>query len=501
MRIIFFNNSFIILTFCIIFFFDICCCNSQNTDNMINRKPAVAGQFYSANPDTLKKDLDTLFSKAKPKQIENLRAIISPHAGYVYSGIVAASSYNQIDTTINYQNIFIIGTSHQLYLKGASVYNKGNYETPFREVEVNIDIANNLINNNPVFEFNNNAHKNEHSNEVQIPFLQYKLKNNFKIVPIIIGTNSVDSIKAIAKALKPYFTNENLFVISTDFSHYPDYEDAGENDKNTAESIITNSPDVFLKTINDNKYKNIANLATSICGWSATLTLLYLTENNDSLKYNLIEYQNSGDSFFGDKDRVVGYYSIAVSQQDNSFSLSEKEKELLLEIARNSINEYVKNSKTIKIDTAQLTKNLKIKSGAFVSLHKNGKLRGCIGRFGESAEIYKLVQEMAIAAATEDNRFLQVEENELDSIEIEISVLTPLKKITSLDEFEMGKHGIYIKKGYSSGTYLPQVAAQGEWTKEEFVSHCSKNKAGIGADGWKTADLYTYEAIIFSEEK
>jgi AmmeMemoRadiSam system protein A len=132
-----------------------------------------------------------------------------------------------------------------------------------------------------------------------------------------------------------------------------------------------------------------------------------------------------------------------------------------------------------------------------VSLHKNGRLRGCIGHFGEDVPLYEIVEEMARAAAFEDPRFLNVTREELDELEIEISVLTPMRRIYSLDEFELHRHGIYIRKGYHGGTYLPQVADEVNWTKEEFVSHCSQDKAGLGWDGWKEADLYVYEAIVF----
>lgn len=485
----------------LLIFCSIISCKSQNSENMIDRKPAVSGQFYKSDKDSLKKELDFLFTKATAKQIENLRAIISPHAGYIFSGQVAASSFNQIDTSREYKNIFIIGTSHHTYLKGASIYNKGNYITPFGEVKVNIELANQLINNYSVFEYNQIAHKNEHSNEVQLPFLQYKLNYDFMIVPIIIGTNSTDTIKKISEALKPYFVEENLFVISTDFSHYPDYDDACKIDSITANSITANSSTQFINTIEKNKKKKIRNLSTSICGWSATLSLIYLTEKEQNIKYKIIEYQNSGDALLGDKDRVVGYYSIAAyANKEENFALSDEEKKFLLRIARLSIEKYLENGEEIEIDTNQLTQNLKTKCGAFVSLHKSKSLRGCIGRFGEGSELYKIVQQMAIASATEDTRFSIVKLSEMEDIEIEISVLTPLKKIENLDEFEMGKHGIYIRKGFNTGTYLPQVAEQVNWSKEEFVSHCSENKAGIGAEGWKTAELFTYEAIVFSEE-
>ena len=137
------------------------------------------------------------------------------------------------------------------------------------------------------------------------------------------------------------------------------------------------------------------------------------------------------------------------------------------------------------------------KCGAFVSLHKHGRLRGCIGHFGEAVPLHEIVAAMARAAAFEDPRFMPVSKDELDDIDIEISVLTPMRRIQSLDEFELHRHGIYIKKGRRSGTFLPQVADEVNWTKEEFVGHCSQDKAGLGWDGWRDAELYVYEAIVF----
>ena len=278
-----------------------------------NREPAVAGKFYSDNEQELLSDLKTMFGKAKRKLSANVQAIISPHAGYVFSGEVAANSFYQIDKERVYKNIFLIGTSHQLYLHGASIYNIGNYISPLGQVKVNIELANRLIEDNDCFEFDKNAHINEHSNEVQLPFLQYILEKDFRIVPIIIGTQSPIIIEEIAKVLQPYFTEDNLFVISTDFSHYPDYKSANEIDEITANSILANSTDKFLKILEENKLKNIYNHATSVCGWTSVLTLLYLTENNPKYKYQIIDYKNSGDAMYGDKSSVVGYYSIICS--------------------------------------------------------------------------------------------------------------------------------------------------------------------------------------------
>ena len=184
-----------------------------------------------------------------------------------------------------------------------------------------------------------------------------------------------------------------------------------------------------------------------------------------------------------------------------NFILSESEKVQLLEIARSTIINFLTNGKLSHINKDDLSPILKSECGCFVSLHKKGALRGCIGRFTANTPLYEIVQKMAISSATQDDRFSIVELEEMNEIEIEISVLTPLNKIESIDEIEMGKHGIYIKKGFSSGTFLPQVAIETGWTKEEYLGHCAKNKVGLSWDGWKEADIYIFEALVFGETK
>ncbi len=503
----------LIYTIIITIIFSQTSCNAQeNNDNNIqtekqtntmNRKPVVAGQFYPANETQLNKDLELYFANAEKKQCDNVLAILSPHAGYVFSGQVAASSFNQINENKEYEHIFIITSSHRAYFKGASIYNLGDYETPFGIVKLDTAMTNKLIKENDIFEYHYDAHSQEHSLEVQLPFLQHKMKKEFSIVPIVLGTQSSEECKKIAEVLKPYFNNKNLFIISTDFSHYPEYEKAVIIDSLTADAIVSNKTENFLNIIDDNKSKKIANLSTSICGWTSVLTLMYMTEQKNNINYKKIQYQNSGDSKYGDHNKVVGYYSIALSEKEiteKEFSLSKKDKKDLLKIARETIDLYTNEKKMYKIKTDDLSETLNEHCGTFVTLHKNGKLRGCIGRFEPKIPLYDVVQSMAISSATQDRRFEVVSKDELEDIEIEISVLTPLKKIESIDEFELGKHGIYIKKGYQSGTFLPQVAASTDWTKEEFLGHCARDKAGIGWTGWKDADLYIYRAIIFEEK-
>jgi AmmeMemoRadiSam system protein B/AmmeMemoRadiSam system protein A len=482
----------------------------MSNQELITREPVVAGQFYPGSPSELRNELEGLFKGKMPESPgKNILAIISPHAGYVYSGNIAAESFTQIDTEKEYDNIFLIASSHHVSFDGASIYTKGNYSTPLGIVPVNLELARKLVSSYNCFNERTDAHLAEHSIEVQLPFLQYRLKKSFKIIPIVIATHYANTCHKIADALRPYFTSSNLFIISTDLSHYPSYEDAKIVDKNTLDGIVTNDPGKFLKVIEKNNDLGIRNLATSLCGWTSVLTLMYITEKLPGITYQLIDYKNSGDArYYGDKSRVVGYGAISVSeeapektsaQQENSFELSATDKERLLDIARETINTYIKTGKVPDIKTSGMSSALLTPAGAFVTLHKQGKLRGCIGRFNADIPLYKVVQEMAISSAVRDYRFSPLVSDELDDIKIEISVLTPLKRIYSPDEIILGKHGIYITKGSRSGTFLPQVANNTNWTVEEFLGTCSRDKAGIGWDGWKTAELYTYEAIVFEE--
>jgi len=478
---------------------------AQSQQLTIDRQPAVAGQFYPSGKSELYSMLVGLFSKAVPsKGIPNVLAIICPHAGYVFSGDVAASCYNQIDPSKKYDNIFILGPSHYVGFDGGSIYDSGNFVTPLGTVEVNTRLAKELIAKYPFFTDRSDAHLHEHSIEVQLPFLQHILKTPFRIVPIVLGTQDPQTCAKIGNALRQYFNSNNLFVISSDFSHYPNYDDAARADKATADAILSNSSEKFLETLQQNESKGIPNLQTSACGWAGILTLLCITESTSAFEFQAITNKNSGDSQYGDKSRVVGYYSIVVSRaqakSDHTFLLSDHDKSRLLAIARKTLEVYVQSGHFPEVDTAGFPAALKQPCGAFVTLRKHDDLRGCIGQFEPKSPLYRIVQQMTAAAAMRDPRFTAVEPDEVDKLNIEISVLTPLKRISSINEFQLGRDGIYLRKQGHTGTFLPEVATETGWTKEEFLGHCAEDKAGIGWDGWKDAELYTYQAIVFRED-
>jgi AmmeMemoRadiSam system protein A len=344
-----------------------------------------------------------------------------------------------------------------------------------------------------------------------MPFIQYYFKNIPPVIPIIIATNNTGNIKKIAEILKPWFTPENLFVISSDFSHYPSYKTANEVDNATASAIVSGDPKKFLDILKKNSYVDDPGLSTSMCGWTSGLLLLYLAEGNSNLEFKKIDYCNSGDSRFGNKDEVVGYNAIALFEKNpgkqtsknlaDEITFTDKEKEQLISLARDNIKSLLYDKKRFSVNKENLPEVFKTPLGAFVTLKINGSLRGCIGRFISSEPLYQVVLESSESSAFDDPRFSPLTKEELPKTDIEITVLGPMKKISNIKEIVLGRHGIYIKKDFRSGTMLPQVAIENHWSVEEFLGYTSRDKAGIGWDGWKDADIYIYEGIVLEETK
>lgn len=502
----------------------------------MNRKPAVAGSFYPANHKELSGELEQLFASAFPKMLKNVGAIISPHAGYLFSGGVAASAFNQIEREKEYERVFIIASSHRSSFAGASIYCHGNFDMPYGQEPVDTQLGKFLCNEFPtLFSSNPLHHSKEHSIEVQLPFIKFTLKPTYKIVPILLGDVSPQECLDIAQILKSYFNSENLFIISSDFSHYPSYDTARSVDQATMEAIVSNNPENLLKVLKDNSNQGIKKLSTSLCGWSAVMVLLYLTQQEPFYSYHAVEYKNSGDNtLYGDLESVVGYWAIAITRdsevlhwiarrsiekaitEENPIYSNEKawahsaEKTWALSNDNNSAlsnneNSALPNKKPsanlkaqllIELGMKEIPPSLKMECGVFVTLKKRGKLRGCVGYMQSNTPLYKEVANVAVLAACYDNRFNKVTPKELEEIEIEISVLSPMQLIKDINEIEMGVHGIQVQKGDRSGVFLPQVGAETKWSREEFLGHCARDKAGLGWDGWKDAQISIFTVTI-----
>ena len=272
------------------------------------RFPAVAGQFYPGEEEELSQMIDEFLKNAKVPEIEGeIFGILVPHAGYVFSGPVAAHCYKTIQGK-KFETVVLIGDSHYEYFDGVSVWEKGKWETPFGRVKVDEELAKEILNFSKRFFVKDSAHLFEHSLEVQIPFLQRVLKN-FKILPLIFGSEDKDW-KDLAKAILKLMEKRKILVVaSSDLSHYPPYEVAQEADKRTIEGILSSDPEKFKEKIETLK-KLFPDVDTFACAQDTIKTILEVSKNLKG-KAKLLKYQNSGDTIYGEKTQVVGYSAVA----------------------------------------------------------------------------------------------------------------------------------------------------------------------------------------------
>ncbi len=488
----------------------------KNKDEHV-RKAAVAGGFYPGDKATLEKYVDTLLRQAGPPEIkEPIRAIMVPHAGYVYSGPVAAYAYKELEGR-DIRTVVLLCNSHRNFLDGIAVYGKGSFETPLGRVPIDEEKTAKLLASSPKIMERPDIHEGDHVLEVQLPFLQRVLKN-FKIVPLLFGSDDPALSKILADALEAILNDKTLLIASTDMSHYPPYENATTADRKTLQAIQTGQTDALDAMLKQHASERVPNAETFLCGVSGVRTVLLLTQALGPTTPVYLKYANSGDTS-GDKSRVVGYGAVAFvakqsampaapspATEENKSTTDEQgmtpgEKEELLKSARATVESYVQTRKVPEFFPTSLT--LKQPLGAFVTLEKNGQLRGCIGRFDPSGPLYLIVQQMAISAASQDPRFKPVNANELGQLEYEISALSPLRKVETVNEIEFGKHGVQVSKGFHHGVFLPQVATETGWNKEEFLGELCSQKAGLPRDCWKDpdVDLQVFTAEVFSEEK
>ena len=447
----------------------------------IVREPIFAGTWYPGDKATLEKTIDAYFSNIKQLDFNGtVKAIIVPHAGYVYSGQIAAVAFKQINE--NYDTVFILGPSHQYPLQKASIGNYTYYKTPLGEIEVSHK-AKDLLKEDIVSTVPQ-AHEQEHSIEIELPFLQKKIPD-LKIVPIVVGQMDASVFK---DTLLKYLGKNDLIVVSADMSHYHPYEDAKKLDAFTIDKILQlDSEGIFSAEID--------------APWAVATVLQIAKEKN--WKPILLYYANSGD-VTGDKSSVVGYSAtVFIGQQADP--LTKEEQATLLNLARTTLDTYIKTGKKPNLDTFELTDSLKKVQGCFTTLNKNNMLRGCIGHILPQEELYKCVMDNAINAAVNDPRFQPVIEDELDDIDIEISVLTVPQKL----DFSSGEDlenklrpivdGVVLKRGFFQSTYLPQVWEQLP-DKDLFLSNLCQ-KGGMSADCWKdtSTEVYTYQAFVFAE--
>ena len=472
-------------------------------EKMMNiRKPAVAGTFYEADPDTLSRRIDDFLKEATPSGIPgNLRILVVPHAGHLFSGPVAAYGFKEI-LGRDFERIIILGPSHQAYFEEIAIDDSDSWETPLGQVELDHDFIENLLSESPKIVRYSPIHADEHCLEVEIPFLQKTLED-FKIVPILLGSKSEDTINTLADALSRYIDSRTLLLVSTDLSHYPRYDDANLVDKKTVDAVLSGDTSELDAVISESMSQGISNLATCMCGEVAVRVAMKLAPQLEATDIRLLKYANSGDTA-GDKTRVVGYAAVgfyAPSEAEvagyETETLGIEEQRELLDIARRTLEGFVHEGKVLDVQVSNPALNEPC--GAFVTLRKDGKLRGCMGVFEPEEPLWKVIQDRTVASASKDPRFVPVAPKELSEIEIEISVLSKPKRIDDPKEIELGKHGVIIRNGSRGGVFLPQVATETGWDFETFMGQLCSQKAGLPWNCWKDlrTELHTFTAQVF----
>jgi len=430
------------------------------------RNPVVSGQFYPASPTQLRTMIETLVDETAVK--EDVIGLVSPHAGYIYSGPVAGAVMSKVkfkDTCI------IMGPSHTGRGKPFSIMTRGTWITPLGKVEIDSELGKKMLATSRYLQEDTVAHEHEHSIEVQLPFIQY-FKEDIKIVPIVIayadGAIYKEIGKEIARAVKE-LNREVVIIASSDMTHYEPVESARRKDNEAIDAMLDLNEDELLRRVSE--------LDISMCGYAPTVSLIAAARELGATRAELVKYQTSGD-VTGDYSSVVGYAGIIIKKE---------QMHPLVQLARKTIETYVREG-TFP-EPAELTPEMEARAGVFVSIHKHGELRGCIGTFEPTTDnIAKEIMANAVSSATSDPRFPPVTPDELSDLDYSVDVLTSPEPIVSKDQLDPRRYGVIVEAGWRRGLLLPDL--EGVDSIDYQIEIC-RMKAGI--DSNEPVKLYRFQ--------
>jgi AmmeMemoRadiSam system protein B/AmmeMemoRadiSam system protein A len=501
-------------------FLCLCCAGSgaggQKTAAI--RPPAVAGQFYPSDPARLKQAIQQFIEEAIPAKAGKPVAIVVPHAAYIYSGQIAADGFRQVKDQA-YDTVIILGTNHgrnraSAELRGISIISGGAYRTPLGDVSIDADMARALAAEDSDCSENAEAQAEEHSIEVQVPFVQ-ALFPAARIVPVLIGMLDPDMCARLGRALAKIMKDKRvLLVASSDLSHYPDYEDAVQVDRQTLEAIVRLDPGNLTAKLRSLMSRITPGLQTCACGEGPILAVMAAVKSLGAAHGSVVSHANSGDAIANDRSRVVGYGAVvftagagapdmqALSRPSEplpSGPLTAADKKALLKLARLSLQRFL-STETVPLARG-LAPRLQVPQGVFVTLKKHGELRGCIGLLNAEFPVALTTSWMAVQAGTADSRFSPITLKELGSLEIEISVMTPLKSVARASDIVVGRDGVVIQKSGRSAVFLPQVATEQHWGLSEMLDNLCL-KAGLPQNAWRSGTQFrVFQADVFSEDQ
>jgi AmmeMemoRadiSam system protein B/AmmeMemoRadiSam system protein A len=476
--------------------------NCETARGDIVRHPAWAGTFYPAEAAELAEMIERLTQRVQkaggriPRD-KKLKALVMPHAGYIYSGWTAAHAALVLKKS-QFSKIILMGPDHKIGIRNGAISDVAAYQTPLGRIDLHPDTA--ILRRQPeLFQSLPVSKDQEHSLEVILPFLQAYL-GDFELVPIVVGRADVGPL---ARALSDILDDDTLLVVSSDLSHFLNYADAVSMDRETVQGILNLNPAILTGKTN------------RACGVMPLLMLLKIARHN-YWQPVLLHYSNSGDTA-GNRSRVVGYATIAFfgdrlmdNQPASDQTFTEEQGQVLVKLARQTIGEKLgrKTSESAPDLTAVLQSEESFEShnGTFVTLKIKGQLRGCIGNLTASETVWEAVKRNAINAAFHDPRFSPLTAKEFDQTDIEVSILSEPRPLQFRDgkdlvqKLRVNVDGVIIRKGYASATFLPQVWEQLP-RPEEFLSHLCM-KAGLSSDAWKDPqmEVLTYQVQYFEEE-
>jgi hypothetical protein len=467
------------------------------------RQPGVAGSFYPADPKALTAMIDDMLAHAslsQPPIDDPILAVVAPHAGYQYSGPVAAYTYAALKGR-KFSRVVVIAPSHFEAFDFTSVYDGDAYATPLGSVRVDKAFAAQLAKMSPTIQLSSRGHTPtkegaEHAIEVELPWLQ-RVLGDFALVPIVMGDQSYENSRALGVALAKLIQGQDTLILaSSDLSHYHPYDEAVKIDHKTLNAL--QEWDYFSMS------QNFQQRVWEACGGAPIVAAMIAAERMGANEARVLKYANTGD-VTGDHSRVVGYSADVFLKTPGGklikrpFSLNVHERSELLALARKSVEHAVREGKLYEAD-ASSSELLNQERGAFVTLKESGELRGCIGYTSSLKPLYLTVRDTATYAALRDPRFSPVSASELPKLEYEISVLSPLRRVLDVRQIKVGQHGLLMKDDTHEGILLPQVPVEEKWDRQKFLEEtCAK--AGMRAGCWKdeSTDIFQFTAVVFGD--
>jgi hypothetical protein len=468
------------------------------------RKAAVAGTFYPAESKELEQMMDDMLAKATPPPDDGeIIAAVAPHAGYPYSGPVAAWTYAALKGH-KYSRVVVIAPSHYVGFDFTSIYDGDAYSSPLGLVPVDKEFARRLAKMSSTIQLSDKGHQftqdaPEHSVEVELPWLQ-KVLGNFELVPIVMGDQSYENSRALGVALAKMLRNQHdtLVLASSDLSHYHTYDSAETIDHKTLHALEA------WDYLSMSRNFQGPNPVWEACGGGPIVAAMIYAERMGANKAEVLHYANTGD-VTGDHSRVVGYSAdlfvklAHAADAEPPFALTGEEKAELLAVARKSV-EYMIKQKNPYSPPPTASEPLNREYGAFVTLTEGGQLRGCIGYTSAVKPLNLTVRDTATLAALRDPRFPPVDASELPKLAYEISVLSPMRRVINIEQIQVGQDGLLMKNGDYEGLLLPQVPVEQKWNRQTFLEQtCAK--AGMDPNCWKdeNTDIFRFTALVFRE--